>query len=445
MNEDRREEVLRLIEEQQVEFINLQFLDILGLVKTVTIPVQQFKYATDNGIWFDGSSIEGFARVAESDMYLMPDLDTYRKVPWDFGDNTTAANLFCNVFTPDGRPFAGDPRHVLQNALEQAAAMGYGYQVGPELEFFLFKEKPTGEVPSEPYDHASYFDSSSDRANVVCNYMVRALQELEVYVEASHHEVSGGQYEIDLHYREALRAAEDCITSRLAVKTIAHINNLYATFMPKPIAGINGNGMHVHQNLTDLVTGENIFYDPEDPYHLSKVARQFIAGLLDHAAGMIALLAPLVNSYKRLVPGFEAPVYLSWGRTNRSALVRVPRTSVVRPHAIRVELRCPDPTCNPYLAFSVMLAAGLDGIKRQLTLGEAAEEDLFQVDPRALGLEILPSSLGKALEALQEDEVIQTALGPHVYERFIDAKHQEWNDYRSYVSQWEVDRYFSIF
>jgi glutamine synthetase len=445
MREDQRAEVLKKVSEENIEFIGLQFIDILGMVKTVSIPVQQLENALDNGVWFDGSSIEGFARIAESDMYLVPDLATYQKVPWDYGDQVASATMICDVYTPDGRPFAGDPRHVLTKMLQQAAEMGYSYQVGPELEFFLFEHGSNGVAVSRPRDNVGYFDNSVNQATIVCNQMVKSIQSLGIAIDASHHEVSGGQYEIDLRYTDALRAADNCVTSRVAIKAIAQLNNLYATFMPKPIAGINGNGMHVHQNLADLATGENVFYDSDDPYHLSKLARQFIAGLLDHAAGMIAILAPLVNSYKRLVIGYEAPVYLSWGRTNRSALVRVPRTSEGRPHSIRVELRCPDPSCNPYLAFAAMLGAGLDGIKRQLSLGEAAEEDLFQVDPRALGLEVLPGSLGEAIEALKEDSVIQAALGPHVYERFIDAKIQEWNDYRSYVSQWEVDRYLPVF
>lgn len=445
MGTDWREEVLRRAAEDRVEFIHLQFIDIIGMVKTVTIPIQQLENAIEYGVWFDGSSIEGFARVAESDMYLVPDLRTYRKIPWNGTGGIQTASLICDVHTPDGRPFAGDPRHVLKKMLQQAAEMGYLYQIGPELEFFLFKSTPDGTKPHIPHDEAGYFDFSTDQATHVLNEMVKALQAIGIDVEASHHEVSAGQHEIDLSYGEALRTADNTIISRVVIKAIARSHNLYATFMPKPIAGINGNGMHIHQNLADIETGENVFYDEHDPYNLSKLARQFIAGLLEHAPGMIAVLAPLVNSYKRLVPGYEAPVYLSWGRTNRSALVRVPRTSVGRNRAIRVELRCPDPSSNPYLAFAVMLAAGLDGIRRELPLGPAAEEDLFQVDPRALGLVVLPSSLGQALEALQEDTVIQAALGPHVYERFLDAHWQEWNQYRSYVSQWEIDRYLELF
>lgn len=445
MNEDHRAEVLRQVVDKQVEFINLQFIDILGIVKNVTIPARELEDAIKYGIWFDGSSIEGFARVAESDMYLVPDLNTFRQIPWDQGPGVSLARIICSVYTPDGRPFAGDPRYVLSKMLDQAAEMGYIYQVGPELEFFLFKYGPNKRIAPIPHDEASYFDLSSDQATHVRRQMVKALQEFGIDVEASHHEVANGQHEIDLRYSEALQAADNTVNCRVVLKAIAQLNDLYASFMPKPMAGINGNGMHIHQNLTDITTGRNIFYDPQDPYDLSKQARQFIAGLLAHSRAMCAILAPLVNSYKRLVPGFEAPIYLSWGRTNRSALVRVPRTSAGLPQTARVELRCPDPSCNPYLALAVMLAAGLDGIKRQLPLGEAVEEDLFHVDPRALGLVTLPTSLGAALEALQEDEVVQNALGPHIYERFLDAKVQEWNNYRQHVSQWEIDQYLSIF
>jgi glutamine synthetase len=355
------------------------------------------------------------------------------------------ARVFCHVYTTHGKPFAGDPRHVLAKMLNQAAELGYSYKIGPELEFFLFKYDVQGRIKPLPHDDAGYFDVSTDQATSVRRQMVKALHAMDVRVGSSHHEVAPGQHEIDLDYSEALTAADNTVTCRLALKATAQLNGLYASFMPKPVASLNGNGMHVHQHLDDIATGQNVFYDPHDPYGLSRIARHFIAGLLAHAPGMTAVLAPLVNSYKRLVPGFEAPVYLSWGHTNRSALVRVPRTSNGQGQTTRVELRCPDPSCNPYLAFAVILAAGLDGIKRELPLGEAAEEDLFHVDPRALGLEALPGSLGEALDALQADEVIQTALGPHVYERFLDAKLQEWNSYRSYVSQWEVERYLSIF
>jgi glutamine synthetase len=445
MSDDVRADVLRRVEEDRIAFVNLQFIDILGTLKTVSIPVEELEGAIEHGVWFDGSSIEGFARVAESDMYLVPDLATYVPIPWDQQDGLATARLICHVYTTHGRPFAGDPRCVLAKMIDQAAELGYTYQVGPELEFFLFRYGPEGRIAPIPHDGASYFDISTDQATYVRREMVRSLQSVGVSVSSSHHEVAAGQHEIDLDYSDAMRAADNTVTCRMTLKAVAQMHKLYASFMPKPIAGINGNGMHVHQNLNDLVTGKNVFYDSNDPYGLSKVARQFIAGLLAHAPGMMAVLAPLVNSYKRLVPGFEAPVYLSWGHTNRSALVRVPHTSVGRLHTTRVELRCPDPSCNPYLAYAVMLAAGLDGIKRQLPLGEAAEEDLFHVDPRALGLEALPASLGEAIDALQADEVVQAALGPHIYERFLDAKVQEWDSYRAYVSQWEVDRYLALF
>jgi glutamine synthetase len=443
MSDDPRQALLRRAEEQRVAFVNLQFTDVLGMVKTVTIPVAALPDALGHGVWFDGSSIEGFARVVESDMYLVPDLDSYALIPWDQHEGLATARLICSIFTPDGKPFAGDPRHVLATVCRDAASEGFAFNVAPELEFFLFRGEPT--IHPAPHDHASYFDVSTDQATLIRRQMVRSLQDLGIAVEASHHEVAAGQHEIDLRHAEALRAADNTITARLALKAVAQLNGLYATFMPKPIAGINGSGMHLHQSLVDLVTGQNAFADPEDPYGLSLTARHFIAGLLAHSRGMCAILAPLVNSYKRLVPGYEAPVHISWGRTNRSALVRVPRITAGRHQSTRIELRCPDPACNPYLAYAVMLAAGLDGIRRRLSLREAAEEDLFHVDPRARGLATLPYSLGTALDALREDELIQQALGPYVLERFLDAKQQEWESYRSFVSQWEVDRYLSIF
>lgn len=445
MSDDPRQALLRRAEEQRVAFVNLQFTDVLGMVKTVTIPAAELPDALGHGVWFDGSSIEGFARVVESDMYLVPDPATYALIPWDQHDGLATARVICSIFTPDGKPFAGDPRHVLASVCREAAAEGFAFNVAPELEFFLFKGEPGAGAAPLPHDNAGYFDVSTDQATLIRRQMVRSLQSMEIAVEAAHHEVAAGQHEIDLRYAEAVRAADNTVTARVALKAVAQLNGLYATFMPKPVAGVNGSGMHVHQSLVDIVTGQNAFAEAGDPYGLSATARHFIAGLLAHARGMCAVLAPLVNSYKRLVPGFEAPVYISWGRTNRSALVRVPRITAGRHQSTRVELRCPDPACNPYLAYAVMLAAGLDGIRRRLTLREAAEEDLFHVDPRARGLATLPPSLGTALDALREDEVVQSALGPYVLERFLDAKQQEWESYRSYVSRWEVERYLPIF
>jgi glutamine synthetase len=375
----------------------------------------------------------------------VPDLDTFAIVPWDQGAGFTTARMICDVFTPDGKPFAGDPRHVLKTALQDCAKLGLIYNVGPELEFFLFKTDATGQPAPDPNDAAGYFDVSTDMASHIRRHMVRALESFGIEVEALHHEVAVGQHEIDFKYGPALQTADHAVTFRMALKAVAQQHGLYATFMPKPLSGVNGSGMHVHQSFSDAVTGRNLFYDADDPYGLSPMARQFIAGLLSHAKGMIAILAPLVNSYKRLVPGYEAPVYLSWGRTNRSALVRVPRISARRPQATRVELRCPDPACNPYLAFAVMLRAGLDGIKHKLALPEAAEEDLYHVDPRARQLETLPGSLGDALAELQRDDVIAAALGQHVLERFVEAKTLEWESYSMAVSQWELARYLPIY
>ncbi|HEY0734939.1 MAG TPA: glutamine synthetase family protein [Herpetosiphonaceae bacterium] len=439
------EQILDLVKEQQIDFLNLQFTDIVGIIKNITIPVTQLKDALDHGVWFDGSSIEGFARIAESDMYLQLDLDTFALIPWESEADFKTARFICDVFTPNGDPFPGDPRRALKNVLAEAADMGFKFNTGPELEFFLFKPGPDGSLQPIPHDAAGYFDVSTDYATHIRRQMVKALQGFGIVVEASHHEVAIGQHEIDFQYGDALRTADNAVTFRTTLKAIAQKNGLYATFMPKPIAGINGSGMHVHQSLADIKTGKNAFYGEGKERGLSDIALSYVAGLLDHAPAMSAVLAPLVNSYKRLVPGYEAPVYISWGQTNRSALVRVPRITKGRTQATRIELRCPDPSANPYLAFAVMLKSGLDGIRRNLTPPAAAEEDLYHIDPRSRALTTLPGSLGEALEKLQGDEVIQQALGPHIYERFIEAKQQEWDEYRLYVSQWELDRYLPIY
>ena len=440
-----KEQILDLVKDQQIDFLNLQFTDIVGIIKNITIPATQLNDALDHGVWFDGSSIEGFARIAESDMYLQLDLDTYALIPWESEADFRTARFICDVFTPNGDPFAGDPRRALKNVLAEAADMGYKFNTGPELEFFLFKPGPDGSLQPIPHDAAGYFDVSTDYATHIRRQMVKALQGFGIVVEASHHEVAIGQHEIDFQYGDALRTADNAVTFRTTLKAIAQKNGLYATFMPKPIAGINGSGMHVHQSLADIRTGKNAFYGEGKERGLSDVALNYVAGLLEHAPAMSAVLAPLVNSYKRLVPGYEAPVYISWGQTNRSALVRVPRITKGRTQATRIELRCPDPSANPYLAFAVMLKAGLDGIKRGLTPPAAAEEDLYHIDPRSRALTTLPGSLGEALEKLQTDEVVQQALGPHIFERFIEAKQQEWDEYRLYVSQWELDRYLPIY
>lgn len=440
-----KEQILDLVKEQQVEFLNLQFTDIVGVIKNVTIPVDQLKDALDHGVWFDGSSIEGFARIAESDMYLQLDLDTYAVIPWESELDMVTARFICDVYTPNGDPFPGDPRQALKRVLAEAADMGYIYNTAPELEFFLFNLGPNGEILPLPHDAAGYFDVSTDYATGIRRQMVKALENFGIVVEASHHEVAVGQHEIDFQYGDALRTADNAVTFRTTLKAIAQKNGLYATFMPKPIAGINGSGMHVHQSLADKETGKNAFHGESNERGLSQAALNFVAGLLEHAPGMTAVLAPLVNSYKRLVPGFEAPVYISWGQANRSALVRVPRISKGRTQSTRIELRCADPSANPYLAFAVMLQSGLDGIKRGLTPPPPAEEDLYHIDPRSRSFSTVPGSLAEALEELKRDEVVQRALGPHIYERFIEAKQLEWDEYRLYVSQWELDRYLPIY
>ncbi len=437
------ERALARAEQDQVRFVDLQFTDVVGIVKSVTIPVAQFKDAIEHGKWFDGSSIEGFARIAESDMYLIPDLSTYAVMPWRPGPSQTTARVICWVYNPNGELFPGDPRAVLMRAMREALDLGLVYNTGPELEFFLFRRDDTGKIIPLPHDQAGYFDLSTDLAYSVRKEMVNELEAMGIQVETSHHEVAVGQHEIDFEYTNAITAADNAVTFKYILKGVAQRHGLYATFMPKPLFGVNGSGMHVHQSFLGTSNG-NAFSDPSDEYGLSDLARHFIAGQLYHARGMSAILAPLVNSYKRLVPGYEAPVYISWARTNRSALIRVPRINPDRPKATRVELRCPDPSCNPYLAFAVMLKAGLDGIKRKLPVPEPIEENLYSFDEGELAkrqISTLPGSLGEALEELKRDEVVQEALGAHVYERFLEAKTIEWNSYRMYVSPWELDRY----
>lgn len=441
-SDDFTADILVRTEQSHIKFIDLQFTDVVGVVKNVTIPAHELTVALENGIWFDGSSIEGFARVAESDMHLRPDPSTFAIIPWLTGEDA-AARLICDVYTPDGQPFPGDPRSILRRVISDAAQMGFGYNTGPELEFFLLKPNPDGSLlPPAPYDRGSYFDAPSDMSAGLRRQMATTLEALGLQVEAMHHEGARGQQEIDFRYSDALTTADSAVTLRVALKVIAQQNDLYCTFLPKPIRGINGSGMHVHQSLNYIVNGKNAFSDPGDAHGLSKIAKHFIAGQLAHARGMCAILAPLVNSYKRLVAGYEAPVYISWARINRSALIRVPRAS--ESDSTRLELRCPDPSCNPYLAFAVMLAAGLDGIRRELPVPEATEENIYLLDKinyRSQG--VLPSSLNQALKAMEEDEVVRDALGAHTHEVFINAKRLEWEDYQLEVTNWELEKYLS--
>ena len=433
-----------------IRFVQLQFTDIIGHVKAVTIPIHQLEGSVRHGTWFDGSSIEGFTRIAESDQYLMPDMSTFSEIPWQKASGPRGtARVICDVFTPSGQAFVGDPRFVLRRQVERARKLGYIVNTGPELEFFLFRRDEDGGIAPLPHDQAGYFDFSTDLAQEVRQDMVDALEGFGIRVEAAHHEVAAGQHEIDFEYSDALRTADNAITFKFALKAIAQQHGLYATFMPKPIYGINGSGMHTHQSLFSIADNRNAFADADNPYGLSDIARSYMAGILAHARGMIAVLAPLVNSYKRLVPGYEAPTYLTWGRTNRSALIRVPMVSPGRSiEGTRAEVRCPDPSSNTYLAFAVMIAAGLDGVEKGMTLADPVEESLFEMDAatiKAKGIRELPGTLGEAIAELEADPIICEALGDHVLSHFLEAKRAEWDEYRTQVSDWEVDRYLDQF
>ncbi len=442
------------ISQAGVRFIDLQFTDIFGGIKSVTIPAAQITAAMENGVWFDGSAIEGFARVAENDMYLKPDPATFAVIPWSPAGERTA-RIGCGVYTPRGERFEGDPRYVLDRALQEAAGLGYGYNAGPELEFFLFNQSWPGSASQPPDDRAGYFDTSTSQASGLLRQAARVLEEMGVKLESFHHEIAPGQHELDLEIGPALPTADNVMTAKYVLKALAQQTGMRATFMPKPVFGIPGNGMHTHQSLTFLDEssanreGPNAFSGLGEQYNLSPIARHFIAGQLEHAKAMTIILAPLVNSYKRLVAGYEAPVYITWARVNRGALIRVPHNGPTghQRQATRLELRCPDPSCNPYLAFAVMLKAGLDGIKRRLPLPDPVEESIFQFDSTELrrrSIETLPSTMREAIEELQKDEVIQEALGEVIYDNFVEAKLEEWSEYRRHVSPWEVERYLDV-
>lgn len=446
MNHDSQKikQVAETIKARNIQFINLQFTDMMGILKSVGMPSGKWDEVLEHGMWFDGSSVEGFARIAESDMLLQPDLDTFAVIPWD--NDVPTARVICDSYKPDGRPFEGDPRFVLKRALAEAARLGYEYFTGPELEFFLFKPHPDNSVmPLVPHDQAGYFDVSTDLAHTVRRQMVSALAAFGIEVEALHHEVAVGQHEIDFRYGPALATADNAITLRLTLKAIAQRNGLYATFMPKPVKGINGSGMHTHQSLWK--DGKNAFADPQDEYGLSGVAKKFIAGQLAHAREISAVIAPLVNSYKRLVPGYEAPVYISWARINRSALIRIPQVSPGRVStATRIELRCPDPSANPYLAFALMLMAGLDGIKNDLPVPVPAEENLYHLDEESIAkLSSMPGSLGEAIAELGRSELVKSTFGADLYEQYIEGRKKEWDEYRLDVSGWELERYLPVY
>ena len=439
-------EILQYARQQGVKFVALWFTDITGLVKSIMIPAGELENVFENGSHFDGSAIEGFARVAESDMVLVPDESSFVILPWTAGDELTA-RLICSVHTQDGDPFIGDPRSLLVKALDQAQELNLRFKTGMELEFFLFPLDAAGLPITRPNrDIAGYFDIPDDPIRSMRRQMLIVLSQLGIKVDSTHSETGGGQHEIDFQYDDALRSADNILTARVALKTIAARFGYYCSFMPRPHADLPGSGMHTHQSLHDMESGVNLFADAASEYGLSEMASYFLAGQLEHARAMCAVLAPLVNSYKRLGTSFEAPVNVTWAHVNRNALIRVPSTAPGKEYHTRLELRCPDPTANPYLAMAVMLQAGLDGIRHLMPLPDPLEETLMQGAPgRMRQIEVLPNSLDEALDALSDDDVILSALGPYVSDRYIAAKRQEYDEYSRQVTDWEVQRYLSRF
>lgn len=438
-----KEDILKLVQEQDVEFIRLQFTDIFGNLKNVAVTSSQLEKALDNKCMFDGSSIEGFVRIEESDMYLHPDYNTLEIFPWR-PQQGKVARLICDVYRPNGEPFEGDPRYILKKAMKQAEDMGYKFDVGPECEFFLFHTDENGLPTTITHEQAGYFDMGpTDLGENARRDMVLTLEDMGFIIEASHHEAAPAQHEIDFKYDEALTTADNIMTFKLAVKTIARRHGLHATFMPKPKYGTSGSGMHINMSLSK--DGKNIFADDKDQLGLSKEAYYFIGGIMKHMKGMSAITNPLVNSYKRLVPGFEAPVYIAWSATNRSPLIRIP---AVRGEGTRIELRSPDSSANPYLALAVCLQAGLDGIKNQIMPPESADCNIFELskeEMRKRSIEMLPGNLQEAINELKKDTFIQGVLGEHVSEKYIEAKQKEWDEYASQVTNWEVQEYLYKF
>ena len=443
MKKITKEEILKQAKENGVEFVRLQFTDLFGIMKNVAITVSQLEKALNDDCMFDGSSINGFARIDESDMYLHPDLDTWCIVPWRKKDEIQTGRLICSVYKSDNKtPFEGDPRNIFKKVIDKAAKMGYGFNVGPECEFFLFKTDEKGKPTLETSDEAGYFDLNPiDHGENCRRDICLALEKMGYVIEASHHEVAEGQHEIDFQFGEGLTTADRVMTFKHVVKTYATKHGLHATFMPKPIYGINGSGMHTNMSLYDLKTGKNVFDDPSDELGLSKEAYSFIAGIMEHVKGISVFSNPTVNSYKRIVPGYEAPSYLVWSASNRSCLVRIPAS---RGKGTRVELRCPDPTCNPYLEMALCLAAGLDGIEKGLKPKDAYDENVFALSEKELeeaGIDCLPGTLEEAIEEAEKDEFIKETVGEHAFNNYIAGKKSEWNDYKTKVSQWELEQY----
>ncbi len=439
---ESRENAIKMAQEHDVKFVRLWFTDILGFLKSFAIPVEALEEALEEGVGFDGSSIEGFVRIDESDMIAMPDPSTFKLLPWRPREHAAEARMFCDIFTPQKEPFEGDPRFVLKKNLKKAADMGYIYYVGPELEYFYFKDNKG----TEPLDVGGYFDMDPhDAANDLRRDTIMALEEMGIAIDKSHHEVAISQHEIDMCYSDALTMADNVMTYRLVVKEIALMNGVYATFMPKPVFGINGSGMHVHQSL--FKGDSNAFFDPKGKYYLSKVGLSFLAGLLKYAPEITAVTSQWVNSYKRLVPGWEAPVYLSWAQRNRSDLIRQPVYKAGKEKETRFELRSPDPACNPYLCFSVMLAAGLAGIKEGLEAPPPVEENVYhmtEAERRKRGIGELPGSLLEAIQLTEKSQLVREALGEHVFKAFIENKKVEWDRYRVHVTDYELERYLPI-
>ncbi len=444
MSRYTKEDILRLAKEENVKYIRLQFTDLMGVIKNVEIPLSQLPKALDNKMMFDGSSIEGFVRIEESDMYLYPDLDTWVVFPWGTEEGKVA-RLICDVYMPDGTPFEGDPRQILKRVLKEANELGFtAFNVGPEPEFFLFKMDEKGEPTLDLNDQGGYFDFAPLDLGENCRRdIVLTLEKMGFEIEASHHEVAPGQHEIDFKYADALQAADQILTFKLVVKTIARQHGLHATFMPKPLFGVNGSGMHTHQSL--FRGDQNAFYDENDELGLSQTAKYYLAGILSHARSFAAITNPLVNSYKRLVPGYEAPCYVAWSAKNRSPLVRIPAS---RGLSTRIEVRNPDPAANPYLALAVMLKAGLDGIKNKLELPPAVDRNIYvmsEAEREANGIESLPATLKEAIECLKTDPVICEALGEHALVHFIEAKEIEWDMFRTRVHDWEREQYMNTY
>jgi glutamine synthetase len=438
-----RDEILRIIKEQNVNFFRLQFVDIFGFMKNIAIPRSQIEKALDGQIMFDGSSIEGFVRINESDMYLKPDYNTFVVLPWREKGGSNAARIICDIYKPDGTPFVGCPRNNLKRVVEETKKLGFTMNVGTECEFFLFRYDEEGHPTTITDDVTGYFDVEPDDGGIECRRrIIETLEAMDFEIEASHHEVAAGQHEINFKYADAVTAADNTITYKWVVRSIAAEFGLHATFMPKPIFGINGSGMHTNQSLFHL-DGTNAFFDPKGPLQLSEVCYKYIAGIMKNAKGFAAVTNPLVNSYKRLVAGYEAPVYVAWSASNRSALIRIPAS---RGLGTRTEVRCPDPTCNPYLAFALMLNSGLDGIKNNLKAPGSTDVDIFEMtadEKEEAGIASMPANLHEAIQALKANPIAQEALGPHILEKYIEGKEKEWDSFRIAVTDWELDNYLS--